>query len=79
VSIERNVKLFRDGHDQAVRIPREFELPGDDAVMRKEAGKIIIEAKQNKSSLIDLLDSWKDCDEEFPPVADPPTEAEDIF
>jgi antitoxin VapB len=33
---ERHVKLFRNGRNQAVRIPREFELPGEDAVRRKE-------------------------------------------
>jgi len=32
----RHVKLFRNGRDQAVRIARAFELPGEDAIMRKE-------------------------------------------
>jgi len=36
VSLERHVKLFRNGRNQAVRIPRELELPGREAVMRKE-------------------------------------------
>jgi tRNA(fMet)-specific endonuclease VapC len=27
MSVERHVKLFRNGRNQAVRIPREFELP----------------------------------------------------
>ena len=39
----RHVRLFRNGRNQAVRIPREFELPGEDAVMRKEGKKLIIE------------------------------------
>lgn len=29
----RHVRLFRNGRNQAVRIPVEFELPGDEAVM----------------------------------------------
>ena len=33
---ERHVRLFKNGRNQAVRIPREFELPGEDAIMRKE-------------------------------------------
>jgi antitoxin VapB len=33
---ERHVKLFKNGRNQAVRIPREFELPGEDAIMRKD-------------------------------------------
>ena len=28
MSSERHVKLFKNGRSQAVRIPREFELPG---------------------------------------------------
>lgn len=34
---ERHVKLFKNGRNQAVRIPREFELPGDDAIIAKKA------------------------------------------
>ena len=41
---QRHVKLFRNGRNQAVRIPREFELPGDEAVMRKEGDRLVIEA-----------------------------------
>jgi hypothetical protein len=36
MSIKRHVKLFKNGRNQAVRIPREFELPGEDAVIRKK-------------------------------------------
>ena len=35
MNAERHVKLFKNGRSQAVRIPREFELPGEDAIMRK--------------------------------------------
>lgn len=31
---ERHVRLFRNGRNQAVRIPREFELPGEEAIIR---------------------------------------------
>jgi len=48
---ERNVKLFKNGRNQAVRIPREFELPGDEAIMRKEGDRLIIEPVQPKSLL----------------------------
>ena len=36
----RAVKLFRNGANQAVRIPKEFELPGTDALMRREGKRI---------------------------------------
>ncbi|MEX2281730.1 MAG: AbrB/MazE/SpoVT family DNA-binding domain-containing protein, partial [Gemmatimonadota bacterium] len=31
MSAPRRVRLFRNGRNQAIRIPREFELPGDEA------------------------------------------------
>jgi len=37
------VKLFNNGRHPAVRIPREFELPGEDAIIGKEGQRIIIE------------------------------------
>ncbi|MBV8102168.1 MAG: AbrB/MazE/SpoVT family DNA-binding domain-containing protein, partial [Verrucomicrobia bacterium] len=45
----RRVKLFKNGRNQAVRIPREFELPGEDAIMRKEGRRLIIEPARPKS------------------------------
>ena len=45
MSAGRHVKLFKNGGSQAVRIPREFELPGDDAIMRKENDKLIIKVR----------------------------------
>lgn len=57
MSNERHVKLFKNGRNQAVRIPREFELPGEDAIMRKEGEKLIIEvAPPNRCS-----PSWRRC------------------
>ena len=48
VTAERHVKLFRNGRNQAVRIPREFELPGEDAIMRKEGERLVIEPAPRK-------------------------------
>jgi antitoxin VapB len=39
----RHVRLFKNGANQAVRIPKEFELPGKDAIMRREGNRLIIE------------------------------------
>ncbi len=44
----RAVKLFRNGANQAVRIPKEFELPGTDAVMRREGNRLILELVPDK-------------------------------
>lgn len=66
---ERRVKLFKNGRNQAVRIPREFELPGNDAIMRKEGEKLIIEPAQPQS-LLQLLATLKPLDDDFPPIGD---------
>ncbi len=48
VSPMRQVRLFRNGANQAVRIPKEFELPGKDAVIHREGNRLIIEPIQTK-------------------------------
>ena len=65
---ERRVKLFRNGRNQAVRIPREFELPGKNAVMRKEGERLVIEPAK-PVSLLAVLATLAPLDEEFPPIA----------
>jgi antitoxin VapB len=69
VSVERKVKIFKNGRNQAVRIPREFELPGEDAVMRKEGERLVIEPLAPQS-LLALLKSLKPIDEDFAPILD---------
>jgi antitoxin VapB len=68
---ERLVKLFKNGRNQAVRIPREFELPGEDAVIRKEGDRLIIEPVQPRS-LLAVLSTLEPLDEEFPPISELP-------
>ena len=55
-SPERNVKLLRNGHDQAVGIAREFELPGDEPALPK--------------SLLAVLAKIRPLDEAFLPISD---------
>jgi antitoxin VapB len=47
----RQVRLFRNGRNQAVRIPREFELPGREATIRKVGERLILEPARRKSLL----------------------------
>jgi len=68
---ERHVKLFKNGRNQAVRIPREFELPGEDAIIRKDGDRLIIEPAPPKS-LLALLATLAPLDEDFPPISDSP-------
>lgn len=64
---ERHVKLFKSGRNRAVRIPREFELSGEDAIIRKEGERLIIEPKEAKS-LLAVLATLKPLEEDFPPI-----------
>ena len=74
---ERHVKLFKNGRNQAVRIPREFELPGNEAIMRKEGDRLIIEPAQPKS-LLAVLATLQPLDEEFPPIPELPVDSVEL-
>jgi antitoxin VapB len=66
---ERIVSLFRNGRNQAVRIPRDLELPGSQAILRKEGDRLIVEPMP-RLSLLELLSTWEPLDEEFPDIDD---------
>lgn len=68
---ERRVSLFRNGRNQAVRIPREFELEGTEVLMRKE-GDRLVPTPIRKNPLLELLASWSPLDEGVPDVEDFP-------
>ncbi|MGA8170412.1 MAG: AbrB/MazE/SpoVT family DNA-binding domain-containing protein [Methylocystis sp.] len=74
---ERRVKLFKNGRNQAVRIPREFELPGEDAIMRKEGERLVIEPVVPRS-LLALLGILSPLDEDFAPIEELPLEQVDL-
>ncbi|MDQ7075358.1 MAG: AbrB/MazE/SpoVT family DNA-binding domain-containing protein [Gammaproteobacteria bacterium] len=59
---ERHVRLFRNGRNQAIRIPREFELKGREVIIRKVGNKLIIEESQ-QMNLVELLDSFEPMNE----------------
>jgi antitoxin VapB len=75
---ERHVSLFRNGRNQAIRIPREFELEGTEAIIRKEGDRLIIEPVKQKK-MKDLLATLPALDEDFPEISDSNVESEDIF
>ncbi len=76
---ERHVRLFRNGRNQALRIPREFELPGDEAILRKEGGRLVIEPVARRRDLWELLPTLQPLNEPFPAIEDMPATDEDIF
>ncbi|TAN50572.1 MAG: AbrB/MazE/SpoVT family DNA-binding domain-containing protein [Methylococcaceae bacterium] len=74
----RRVRLFKNGSNQALRIPREFELPGQEAVIYQDGDRLIIEPMK-KPSLLAVLATLSALDEDFPAIEDAPVVAEDIF
>jgi antitoxin VapB len=66
---ERHVKVFQNGRNKAVRIPREFEFPGEEAIMRKEGDRLVIEPVPTKS-LLAVLVKLAPLREDFPPIPD---------
>jgi antitoxin VapB len=65
---ERHARLFRNGRNQAVRIPRELELPGDEVVIYRDGERLILEPVTRKSRLLELLASWDPIEDSFPDV-----------
>lgn len=86
----RPVRLFRNGANQAVRIPKEFELPGQDALIWREGDRLVIEAvkpaypKGSPQAMLALLQRWVAEDDSAPAedidpwadLADPPTSSD---
>lgn len=77
VNAERLVKVFKNGRNRAVRIPREFEFDGENAIMRKEGERLIIEPAPSRS-LLAVLASLTPLEEDFPPLRDLPPEPVDL-
>ncbi len=74
----REAKLFRNNKSQAVRIPADFELPGDRVLIHRDGEKLIIEPVRSRN-LIEILaglkplapeDAFPDVDEGLPPARD---------
>lgn len=75
---ERHASLFRNGRNQAVRIPREFEMEGSEVLIRQEGDSLIL-TPIRRNRLRDLLASWEPLDESVPEVEDlPPQAREDL-
>jgi antitoxin VapB len=67
---QRHVRLFRNGRNQAVRIPVEFELPGDEATIFRDGDRLVIEPLR-KRRLLALLKTMTPIAERFPEIDDP--------
>lgn len=74
---ERRVRVFRNGRNQAIRIPPEFELPGKEAVLRKEGARLITEPMKKKS-LLEVISRFKPIKEKLPKIENLPPESVDL-
>lgn len=77
---ERHARLFRNGRNQALRIPREFELVAEEVIIQKIGDDLIIKPIKKEKSLAILLASWQDLEIDFPDIEDDlPMTEENIF
>lgn len=63
----RHARLFRNGRNQALRIPREFELPGDEVIIHREGDRLILEPVRSRN-LLAALAALRPLAEDFPDV-----------
>jgi antitoxin VapB len=74
----RRAALFRNGSNQAVRIPRELEMEGSEVLIRKEGDTLIL-TPIRKHTLRDLLASWAPLEDALPEVEDMPPQPRDAL
>ncbi len=75
----RHARLFRNGRNQAVRIPREFEMAADEVLIYREDRRLVIEPVERPPALVEVLSGLEPLDEDFPDIADPPAEPENLL
>ena len=74
---ERHVRLFRNGRNQAVRIPREFELDGDEALMARDGDRLVITPLRRKG-LLATLAGLSPLDESIPDIDENLQDPDDV-
>ena len=67
----REAKLFRNNKSQAVRIPADFELPGDRALIHREGDRLVIEPVRRRN-LLEVLAQLQplEPEDQFPDIDD---------
>jgi antitoxin VapB len=75
----RRARLFRNGRNQALRIPRDLEFPGNEVVLHKEDDRLIVEPVARRRTLAEILPGLSQLTEDLPEASDSPAQPEDIF
>lgn len=73
----KKISIFRNGRNQAIRIPKDMELPEGEAYISREGRKLIIEPVE-PTTLLELLTTLDPLDEELPEIIDSPPDAVDV-
>lgn len=71
---ETRVRLLRTPSGQTLDLPRGFELAGDEAILRMDGRRLIVELARPKSILA-ALEGLEDIDETWPDIEDRAPEA----
>lgn len=67
------VRLVRTETGQRLDIPPGFALGGDEALLRQDGPRLVLEPV-GRPSLLSVLDGLTDLDDMWPEIADPPPE-----
>ena len=74
-ALTARVRLVRTPDGQRLDIPAGFTLGGDEALLRSESGRLVVEPlppRPTAGSLTALLERLEDIDEEWPDIEDLP-------
>jgi antitoxin VapB len=77
MNMQRKASLFRNGRSQAVRIPKDFELPGKDVMISREGNRLVIAPSKNKD-LLEVLKTMIPSPDKMPFIDDPLPEPFDL-
>ena len=78
MSWQRRARLFRTGRDRALRLPREFNCPGNAVLLHMDGPRLVITPTAKPASLTTILDALEPLDEAFPDLPDAPPEPVDL-
>jgi len=71
---ERKVRVFKNGRSRAVRIPTEFDLVGDEVIIRQEKDGLItihaVEKRRSPREVVDWLRAQPPIEHDFPSTDD---------
>lgn len=73
----RHVRIFKNGRNQAIRIPREMELSTSEATIHRDGNRLVIEPVE-RTSLLDVLSTWGRLDVDFSEPSDEKPDAVEL-